>query len=74
MRIVIALGGNALLRRGEPLTAENQRANIQTAARRIAAVVPGNQIVVAHGNGPRSIRSGGRCIDHYRVIRLLTGS
>jgi len=53
MRIVIALGGNALLRRGEPLTAENQRANIRTAARHIASIVPGNQIVVAHGNGPQ---------------------
>ena len=28
MRVVAALGGNALLRRGEPLTAENQRANV----------------------------------------------
>jgi carbamate kinase len=53
MRIVIALGGNALLRRGEPLTAENQRANIHAAARCIAAVVPGNEVVVAHGNGPQ---------------------
>lgn len=53
MRIVIALGGNALLRRGEPLTAENQRANIRVAAERIAAVVPGNEIVIAHGNGPQ---------------------
>jgi carbamate kinase len=53
MRLVIALGGNALLRRGEPMTAENQRANIRLAAERIAEVVPGNQIVVAHGNGPQ---------------------
>ncbi|MEW5808783.1 MAG: carbamate kinase [Actinomycetota bacterium] len=53
MRIVIALGGNALLRRGQPMTAENQRANIAAAAERIAAVAPGNQIVVAHGNGPQ---------------------
>lgn len=53
MRIVIALGGNALLRRGEPLTAENQRGNVHLAAERIAAVVPGNEIVVAHGNGPQ---------------------
>ena len=53
MRVVIALGGNALLRRGEPLTAENQRANIHAAARCIAAVVPGNEVVVAHGNGPQ---------------------
>ncbi len=53
MRIVIALGGNALLRRGEPLTAENQRTNVRTAAVRIASVAPGNQVVVAHGNGPQ---------------------
>ena len=53
MRIVIALGGNALLRRGEPMTAENQRANMRVAAERIAAVAPGNEIVVAHGNGPQ---------------------
>ena len=53
MRIVFALGGNALLKRGEPMTAENQRANVRIAAERIAAVVPGNEIVVAHGNGPQ---------------------
>src|SRR5262245_22010265 len=53
MRIVIALGGNALLQRGQPMTAENQRANVRLAAERIAAVVPGNEIVVAHGNGPQ---------------------
>jgi carbamate kinase len=53
MRIVIALGGNALLRRGEPLTAENQRANVRLAAQRIATVVPGNEVIVAHGNGPQ---------------------
>ncbi len=53
MRIVIALGGNALLRRGEPMTAENQRANVAEAATCIAAITPGNQIVIAHGNGPQ---------------------
>jgi len=53
MRIVIALGGNALLRRGEPMTADNQRANVRVAAERIAAIAPGNEIVVAHGNGPQ---------------------
>jgi carbamate kinase len=53
MRIVIALGGNALLRRGQPMTAENQRANIRGAAERIAEIAHGNQIVVAHGNGPQ---------------------
>ena len=53
MRIVLALGGNALLQRGEPMTAENQRANIRLAAERIALVTPGNEIVIAHGNGPQ---------------------
>lgn len=53
MRIVIALGGNALLQRGQPMTAQNQRANIRLAAERIAAVAPGNEIVIAHGNGPQ---------------------
>jgi carbamate kinase len=53
MRIVIALGGNALLRRGQPMTADNQRANIRTAAECIAEVTPGNEIVIAHGNGPQ---------------------
>lgn len=53
MRIVVALGGNALLRRGEPMTADNQRANIRTAAEQIAKVHPGNELVIAHGNGPQ---------------------
>lgn len=53
MRIVIALGGNAMLRRGEPLTADNQRQNIRIAAKQIASVMKGNQVVVAHGNGPQ---------------------
>jgi len=53
MRVVIALGGNALLRRGQPMTADNQRANIRSAAERIARVTEGNEIVVAHGNGPQ---------------------
>ena len=53
MRIVIALGGNALLRRGEPLSAENQRENIRRACAQIAQIAPGNQLVVAHGNGPQ---------------------
>lgn len=53
MRIVVALGGNALLRRGEPMTAENQRANIRVAAQQIAKIHPGNQLVITHGNGPQ---------------------
>ena len=52
-RIVIALGGNALLRRGEPLTVENQRINVRAAARAIAPVTDGNDVVISHGNGPQ---------------------
>ena len=53
MRIVIALGGNALLRRGEPMTTEAQRRNIRIAAEAIAPLAAGHSIVVAHGNGPQ---------------------
>lgn len=53
MRIVVALGGNALLKRGEPMTHEVQRANIQVAARALAPVAQQHQLVLAHGNGPQ---------------------
>ncbi|MCZ8548660.1 carbamate kinase [Mesorhizobium qingshengii] len=54
MRIVIALGGNALLKRGEPMTVETQRANVRRAATSLAALIgAGHQIVVTHGNGPQ---------------------
>jgi carbamate kinase len=53
VRIVIALGGNALLQRGEPLTAENQLNNIKRAAAQIVKLAPGNQLVITHGNGPQ---------------------
>ena len=51
--IVIALGGNALLRRSDPMTAEVQRRNVARAAQAIAPLAPDNRIVVAHGNGPQ---------------------
>jgi carbamate kinase len=53
MRILVALGGNALLRRGEPMTAEAQRANIRIASEALAAIYPGNELIVTHGNGPQ---------------------
>ncbi len=53
MRIVIALGGNALLKRGEPMTAEVQRHNIHTAAVAIAPITTEHQVVITHGNGPQ---------------------
>lgn len=53
MRIVIALGGNALLRRGEPLTAENQRRNVELAAAALAPLAREHDLIVSHGNGPQ---------------------
>lgn len=54
MLVVAALGGNALLQRGQPLTAENQRANARRAAQSLAAIVrAGHRLVVTHGNGPQ---------------------
>jgi carbamate kinase len=53
MLVVTALGGNALLRRGEAMTAENQRANVRIAAKALAPVAAQHQLVVGHGNGPQ---------------------
>lgn len=53
MRIVVALGGNALLKRGEPMTADAQRANVKTAAESLAPVAMKHQLVISHGNGPQ---------------------
>jgi carbamate kinase len=50
---VVALGGNALLRRGEPLEATRQREHVEQAARSLAAIALGNELVVTHGNGPQ---------------------
>jgi len=51
--VVTALGGNALLQRGQAMTAENQRRNIRIAAQALAPVAQENQLVIAHGNGPQ---------------------
>jgi carbamate kinase len=53
MRILIALGGNALLRRGQQPDAENQHANIRAAARAIASVARDHEVIITHGNGPQ---------------------
>src|SRR3954449_12869288 len=53
MRVVVALGGNAMLKRGEPLTVENQRLNVRSAAPSLAAVAARHQLVLSHGNGPQ---------------------
>jgi len=53
MRVVVALGGNALLRRGEEMTADNQRANARIAAEALAPVAGAHETVITHGNGPQ---------------------
>lgn len=53
MKIVSALGGNALLCRGEALTAENQRSNIRIAAEALAPIALEHKLVISHGNGPQ---------------------
>ena len=53
MRIVVALGGNALLKRGEPMTYDAQRTNVRIAAVALADLAKDHQIIVAHGNGPQ---------------------
>jgi carbamate kinase len=52
MRVVLALGGNALLKRGEPMT-EAQRANVRQAVPALAAVASDHELVLSHGNGPQ---------------------
>ena len=53
MRVLVALGGNALLKRGEPMTAEVQRHNLAVAATALAPVAQQHQLVLSHGNGPQ---------------------
>ncbi|MFF8811276.1 carbamate kinase [Streptomyces pactum] len=53
MRIVIALGGNALLRRGERPDAATQLANVRAAVRALAPIAHRHEVVITHGNGPQ---------------------
>jgi carbamate kinase len=53
MRIVAALGGNALLKRDEPADAGIQRANVELAASRLARIAEEHEVVLSHGNGPQ---------------------
>jgi carbamate kinase len=53
VRVVVALGGNALLRRGQPLTAENQRENARIACGALAPLAREHELVISHGNGPQ---------------------
>ncbi len=53
MLVVVALGGNALLRRGERADAEVQRQHIAEATRALAPIALKHQLVITHGNGPQ---------------------
>lgn len=53
MRVVVALGGNALLRRGQELTDENQRGNVAEACVDLAPIAMAHELVISHGNGPQ---------------------
>ncbi len=53
MRILVALGGNALLRRTEVASAPNQRRNVETAAAALAELAAEHELIVTHGNGPQ---------------------
>lgn len=53
MRVLVAVGGNALLRRKQAATAQNQLDNVRVAARGLAAVAREHELIVVHGNGPQ---------------------
>ena len=54
MRILVALGGSALLHRGEPADADGRRQDVEAAALGLAAIAAGNELVIAHGDGSRA--------------------
>ncbi|HVX32335.1 MAG TPA: carbamate kinase [Solirubrobacterales bacterium] len=53
MRILVALGGNALLRRGQPADAATQGRNVEASAVGLAELAAGHEVVITHGNGPQ---------------------
>ncbi|GAA2591273.1 carbamate kinase [Actinomadura fulvescens] len=53
MRVVVALGGNALMRRGDKPDADTQRANVRNAIKCLAPMAERHELVITHGNGPQ---------------------
>ena len=70
MKIVVALGGNALLRRGEPLEAEVQRGHVRDAADALAGLAKDHTLVVTHGNGPQ-VGLLALQAEAYRAVRAM---
>ena len=55
MKIVIALGGNALIKPGDKGTVEDQERNIRASMDGIVQLIKeGHQVVITHGNGPQA--------------------
>jgi carbamate kinase len=52
-RVVVALGGNALLRRGQTMSTANQRENVRVACDHLAPIAAAHELVISHGNGPQ---------------------
>ncbi len=55
VRVVAALGGNALARRGEEISTEVQRRNLQSAAAALVPLARANELVLTFGNGPQDV-------------------
>lgn len=72
MRILLALGGNALLRRGEAVSAANQRRNVETAAKALAEVAVENEVIVTHDNGHMLELSLRNALPDRDVVSVLT--
>jgi carbamate kinase len=53
MRVLVAIGGNALLKRGQKPDAETQRANVMTAVKSLALLADKHELIITHGNGPQ---------------------
>jgi carbamate kinase len=53
MRVLVALGGNALMKRGEKPDADTQRANVAVALKTLSKVAERHELIITHGNGPQ---------------------
>ncbi len=77
MRIVVALGGNALLKRSERLTEANQRANVRRAVEALAPLCSdSNEVFITHGNGPQvgllALQSAAGPADNQQPLDVLS--
>src|SRR5437016_12446567 len=54
MKVLVSLGGNAILKHGQKGTAEEQETNVQNTAKHLAAILRrGERGAITHGNGPQ---------------------